>query len=124
MGKYKIKYNYQTGDSFHTETCEEVLEFEWEDLDIAKEGLKRINEHYKWYESKNSYSFNKDEVSKPEWHNVNTDHVSNEYYLMNIRMDNGNEVQFWPPWVGYFESLHWAEIIIEDDPDMRIEVGY
>lgn len=120
MGKYKIKYNYQTGDSFHTETCEEVLEFDWEDLDIAKEGLKRINEHYKWYSSKNSYSFNKNEVSKPEWHNVNTDLVSQEHYLMNIRMDNGKEVQFWPPWCGYFETLYGAEIIIEDS-DMKIE---
>ena len=119
--KYKIKYHYQTGDSFHTEECEDILEFEWGDLEIAKESLKRINEHYKWYQSKNSY-FREDSPEKPEWHNVNSEHVhlSGEHNLMNIRMDNGKEVQFWPPWCGYFESLHWAEIITEDS-DMKIE---
>ena len=33
---YKIKYYYQTGDSFHTEEREELLEFEWKDLNPVK----------------------------------------------------------------------------------------
>jgi hypothetical protein len=118
--KYKIKYCYQTGDSFHTEQLTKVLEFEWEDLEISKESLKRIKEHWKWYSYKTNYYGYKEEVEKPNWHNVDTSHVTDEHYLMNIRMDNGKEVQFWPPWCGYFESLHWAEIITEDS-DMKIE---
>jgi len=122
MGKYKIKYSYCTGDSFHSEDREDILEFEWDDLDIAKESLKRINEHYKWYSFKeNYYGRDKEEVFKPEWHNIKSEHVSSDHYLMNIRMDNGNEVQFWPPWCGYFEHLYWAEITIEGDTDMKIE---
>jgi hypothetical protein len=118
--KYKIKYHYQTGDSFHTEEREDILEFDWDDLDKAKESLKRINEHYKWYSHNENYYSHNEKVEKPDWHNVDTSHVSSEHYLMNIRMDNGKEVQFWPPWCGYFESLHWAEIITEDS-DMKIE---
>jgi len=68
---YKIQYHYHTGDSFHTEEREDLLEFEWKDLDVAKECLKRIREHYRWYESKeNSYSFRHEEVTRPTWHNV------------------------------------------------------
>ena len=38
---YQIKYRYQTGDSFHTENLEDVLEFDWKNLDVAKECLNR-----------------------------------------------------------------------------------
>ena len=107
---YKIKYNYQTGDSFSNSDCEDVLEFEWKDLDIAKECLKRIKEHYEWYTSIEGYQKNK--VAKPKWHNVTGgDTLSGEHHLINIPMDNGNEVQFWAPWCGYFETLYGAEII-------------
>jgi len=122
MGKYKIKYHYQTGDSFHTEELEEVLEYDWNDLEIAKESLKRIKEHYEWYSYKTNYYGRADEVSKPEWHNVDSSNVSDEHYLMNIRMDNGKELQFWPPWCGYFETLYGAEIVIDGDSDMSFEI--
>ena len=122
---YKIKYHYQTGDSFHTEEREDLLEYEWKDLDVAKECLKRIREHYRWYESlENNYSFRNEEVEKPKWHNVKIEHhiLSNEHCLMNMPMDNGNEVQFWPPWCGYFEDLYGAEIVTEGDTDMKFEL--
>jgi hypothetical protein len=121
---YKIKYSYRTGDSFHTEELENILEYEWEDLDIAKDSLKRIKEHYKWYEGIESHSRFSEKIPKPDWHNVNSEHVSSEHYLLNIKMDNGKEVQFWPPWCGYFEALYGAEIISEGDNDMKFEVGY
>ena len=109
---YQIKYDYKTGNSFHTETREDLLEYEWEDLKVAKEALKRIREHYEWYQGiENVWS---DEVEKPEWHNIKPDSVSKdmEHCLINIPMDNGEEVQFWAPWCGYFETLYGAEIVI------------
>ena len=122
---YKIKYTYQTGDSFHTEERENTLEFEWEDINIVKECLKRIKEHYKWYQSvENTYSFRHEEIKIPIWHNVSVpSHMkASEHCLMNIPMDNGKEVQFWPPWCGYFEYLHGAEIITEGNTDMKFEL--
>ena len=114
--KYKIKYYYRTGDSFHTEDSEELLEYEWEDLEVAKECLKRIKEHYTWYQYTESPRWI-DEVPKPEWHNIKADSITKdmEYHLINIPTDNGKEVQFWPPWCGYFEELYGAEIIGVDD---------
>jgi hypothetical protein len=102
---YKIKYYYETGDSFSIEDREDVLEFEWNDLKTAEECLRRIREHYEWYTSKESAFFGK-EKEKPKWHNVNTD------LSINLPMDNGKEVEFWPPWIGYFEKLYEAEIIL------------
>lgn len=56
MSKYKIKYNYDTGDSFHNEyDVEGNLELEWQNLEIAKANLKRIEEHYKQYREIESY---------------------------------------------------------------------
>lgn len=50
MGKYKIKYNYDTGNSFGTECdLEDYLELDFNDLEIAKVNLKRIEEHYVQY---------------------------------------------------------------------------
>ena len=56
MIEYKIKYSYRTGDSFNTSEGEDTLEYVWTDLDVAKEALKRIKEHYKWYDCIESYS--------------------------------------------------------------------
>jgi len=50
MGKYKIKYDYQTGDSFGSEDTDGILDLEWNNLDVAKANLKRIQEHWEMYE--------------------------------------------------------------------------
>lgn len=53
--KYKIEYSYRTGDSFSSNDAIGTLELEWNDLNVAKENLKRIQEHYKMYDALNSY---------------------------------------------------------------------
>lgn len=116
---YKIKYSYETGDSFGRQDTEGELEMEWENLDNAKIALKRIQEHYKWYEDHNrSYRYGKEKpVEEPAWHK------GEQYdFTLKVKLDNGNEVQFSAPWCGYFERLYSAEIFtpIEHD-DMRIE---
>ena len=109
---YKIKYDYRTGDSFHTEDSEGLLEYEWEDLAVAKEALRRIKEHYKWYESiENPWT---DDVERPKWHNIKPGSQIRDmdHCLLNMPTDNGEEVQFWPPWCGYFETLYGAQIVM------------
>jgi len=115
---FKIRYRYQTGDSFHRYDLEEILEYEWEDIQYARESLQRIKEHYLWYESKHKW-YSADTVLKPKWHNVKTeDKWMPEESLINLRIDKENEVQFWPPWCGYFETLYNAEIILDE----RVEI--
>jgi len=58
MSKYRIKYVYDTGDSFHNYPNQEgYVEITWENLDNAKANLKRIEEHYRLYKSLNSYNW-------------------------------------------------------------------
>jgi len=47
--KHKIKIWYTTGDSFGSHHRDEILEMEWDNLDVAKANLKRIKEHYICY---------------------------------------------------------------------------
>ena len=114
---YKIKYSYRTGDSFGSEDREEILEYEWEDIELAKEALKRIEEHYRWYESvSSSYSFSPKTIERPEWHKNELDdkgyHETTIQNMIVLNMDNGKKVQFWCPWCGYFESLYGCELVL------------
>jgi len=113
--KYTIECYYKTGNSFgsHEETT--ILEVSWDNLDIAKEALKRIKEHWEWYkyeDNKTNYRyFNTDKiVKKPKWHKVKT--KWDEHDLLNLPTDGGVDFQFYPPWIGYFETLRGAKIIV------------
>lgn len=122
--EHKIKYYYRTGDSFHSEDTESFLEIEWKDLSVAKEALKRIKEHYKWYKYvEYGKTFSDDTViEKPEWLKIDFDDKYTEHNLINLPLDNGKELQMWCPWCGYFETLYGAEIVSEDN-DMKFETG-
>jgi hypothetical protein len=122
--EHKIKYSYRTGDSFNTYDREEFLEIEWKDLNVAKEALKRIKEHYKWYKSVEDGRRYRDEpeVKQPVWWKVKNEHISTQHNLINLPLDNGKEIQMWCPWCGYFETLYGAEIV-SGDTDMKFETG-
>lgn len=49
MGKFKIKIHYSTGSSFHNEDTSSYIELSWDNIDIAKENLQAIKEHYEMY---------------------------------------------------------------------------
>ena len=58
MGKYKIKIEFQTGDSFSNSDETDYLDLSWDNLDIAKANLQSIKEHYDMYTAINSYGRN------------------------------------------------------------------
>lgn len=61
--KYRIKYNYDTGDSFRqSPDNSDFLEMVWEDLEVAKQNLQRIKDHYSQYRDCNSYSARKNKA--------------------------------------------------------------
>lgn len=122
---YKIKYTYDTGDSFHTESDREgILEMSWKDLEVAKANLNRIKEHYEFYcvVHSNGYRIRmtnaeKDKVlaaaRKKDWFAKDYD------FCLILKTDNGKDWQFNAPWCGYFERLNEAEIV-EDHSDRKI----
>lgn len=162
--KYQIQYEYTTGDSEHTGIEIDVLEFEWENIEVAKQNLSRIQEHYTQYQQlENSYphrdkqdylcifennkdkdwfvnkpllvaysaenekywwAIDKTQIEKVETGGYKTKYISDPSTAQNqiiLYMDNGNTVQLWPPWCGYFERLHSAKIITTSvNNDMEI----
>ena len=116
----RININYDTGSSFGTETgISELLEYDFNTQELAEEALKRIEEHYRWYYAKTcSYSWGPKEQPKPEWHKIKNKDIKDTSSMINLNVwskkDNKViEVEFWPFWIGYFESLNYAEIVGE-----------
>ena len=86
---YTILIDYTTGNSFNSERIsEEELGIVVSSLDMAKENLKRIKEHYKKY----SDSPNR-----------------GDHYKLDLLTDK-DERTIYPFWIGYFETLHGAKI--------------
>lgn len=119
---YHIKCSYQTGDSFETEDAEVVLQMKWESLEAAKAALKRIEEHWRWYEYEEKRwcweSRNKEAPKQPKWHKElrqQWDGRPVSPAVLAVLLDNGKSVQFPAPWCGYFERLYGAKIITSDD---------
>ncbi len=93
---YRIKYNYDTGDSFaNYPDNEEFLELEWQNIEVARANLVRIKEHYEQYRKVNS------------WGGRGND----QEYCINLYTDDNVKMQIMAPWCGYFESLNSAEIV-------------
>lgn len=53
--RYKIKIEYTTGNSFGSEDASDELDLTFENLEVAKDNLRRIKEHYNQYRDCNDY---------------------------------------------------------------------
>ncbi len=105
---YNIKIQYQTGDSFSTAEREETIEMEWVHLDRAKESLKRIQNHYEFYQKHDNIWEKPEGVELPEgvlWDD------ENKMICLELIADNGDPFRYGCFWVGYFESLRSATIV-------------
>lgn len=69
MTEYRIKISYSTGNSFGSEETSDYLEMTWQNIDIAKENLQHIKEHYDMYRNINSRS----NLTTQEWLRINKD---------------------------------------------------
>lgn len=98
MNLYDIEIDYTTGDSFGSERKTELL-CNPTSINNAKENLKRIKEHY--VRCKDNY---------------NTD----ERYELELVTNEGTR-KISPFWIGYFETLHGAKVVVDEDPDMKFE---
>ena len=96
---YDIEIDYTTGNSFGRERETEILGNP-SSLENAKENLKRIKEHYLKYADKHS--------------------STGEEYELELLTDHGAR-NIHPFWFGYFETLHGAKIIIDED-EMSFEL--
>jgi hypothetical protein len=106
---YKIKINYDTGDSYYRYPGKtHILELSWSSLENAESNLTRIKEHYKLYESiHRNYSSDKTilEFKTKDWY------VEENTNLIKLYSDDGKPWQILPTWVGFFETLNYCVII-------------
>lgn len=111
---YRIKIHYTTGNSFNTDDYEECLEYGWQNLDMAKESLKRIKNHYKFYQD-HGEQWTKPKCKLPVGVKWNNEH---RMLMLELMTDDGKSYFYSSFWTGYFETLHSATIIC-DDEDMK-----
>jgi hypothetical protein len=121
MKVYKIIVNYDSGDSFGTypnQECECI--YEWDNLDIAKENLKRIAEHNKAVQKLNGWR----SYGKGSW----DDYKNERWYCKDrpqhgvvLLTDDNTEYDESCSWVGYFETMNHCQVVPNQD-DMRIDV--
>ncbi len=128
MKKYRILVNYYTGNSFGSHDTEDYLDLSWNNLDVAKENLKAIKDHYKMYNEIEGSSWkakkSREEILedyKNNWWFPENDDSFSTHNLMKLKTDEGKTVQQWNFWCGYFEGLYGAEIVSEDN-DMKFEL--
>lgn len=115
--KYTIKIEYTTGNSFNSERLSENLEFEWQNIEMAKANLKRIKNHYEFYMEYNN-THKKPDVTLLEGVIWNDKYRSICLELIN---DERKPFSFGNFWTGYFETLHSIEVVAVVDEDMKIE---
>ena len=99
---FDIEIEYETGNSFNTETRFEMLCNPVSTIDMAIDNLKRIQKHYK--ECADNPNFGK-------------------HYSLVLLTDHG-ERTISPFWIGYFEKLHNAKIVIDmtDNKDLSFDM--
>jgi hypothetical protein len=127
--KYTININYDTGDSFHSEyDVNETLDISWENIEIAKENLKRIQDHYNFVKKPYSYEYRgksnkeieeiKKNASKQPWFVSQYPEI-----CLYLKLDDGKKFQQSSFWSGYFEKLNYIEIVVleKEENDLRID---
>lgn len=130
---YTIKVRYITGDSFNSYETDCDLEGSWE-LEVAKENLKRIKEHYKLYDNRNNYyslgmaeyfeQILKD-INNASWFCKGNGRDSSTWqWHINLKENDGSEKDYYVRWCGYFERLVTAKVtaITPEENDMEFSV--
>lgn len=122
--RYRIKIEYKTGNSFRTFNTEDYVECSWEKLEVAKENLARIKEHYKYYQSCHDYYLSREikdikkEAEKKPWYSSQYD------FCVKLKLDDGTETDYCSFWCGYFEKPYSAEIVQDPDSDSDLKISF
>lgn len=111
MNDYKIQVRYITGHSLKSEEDIRILDLEWSNLDIAKENLQAIKEHYQFYTEINEVASKKDYAELVNKYKNKWWFVKDSKSSMKLKADNGNTMQQYNFWCGYFERLLEASIV-------------
>ena len=134
---WKIKFTYDTGNSFEQEsgvegylcTTSSCKSYIWDEIEDAQETLRRLKEHYLWQDSLDT-TYGKD-LSRPEWWTGKFDpkrrFSGDDYFSFNAPGNDGEEIRLYAgTYMGYFDQLIGAEIesVIPDNDKNKITISY
>jgi len=106
--KYQINIHYITGHSLHTEATMDSLELIWSQEQIALQNLKRIKEHFQYYDRLHS----REPLPRPTWFpDPPAQDLDYEQNSIELFTDAGKIWKIEVFWRGYFERLLKAEIV-------------
>jgi hypothetical protein len=115
MKQYTIEMFYCTSGTFGSKDIVNEIGYSWNNLDTAKENLKRIKYHYEWYTNryKSFSSINKRKIRRPQF-------VPKEWSTGIILLDDdGTEIDaIHTFWCTHFETLFHAKIKKVENPDL------
>lgn len=114
---YTIKIDYETGDSFGSEDCSSLLEASW-NLEVAKENLKRIEEHYKTIKDRDNYVSIASSKETDLMKKIKNERWYVERYFeryIKLLENDSTEKEYRCFWTGYFEILHGGTIVETDE---------
>lgn len=127
---YRIEIEYSTGNTFGTHVTTNMIDdVVFADLESAKQALKIIAKHKEMCEgAKSSWRMSEKEraeklaeLARQPWA------VKSEYssdYEFQLKVPTSKDCQEWETiycfWMGYFETLHEARIVSDDDDGMSI----
>ena len=118
---HSITVTYETGDSF---SChDETYGIKCDSLEIARENLKRIKEHYDYYEWLTMNERGLERTAAPPIPNGTTicTKYGSAYAELSLITSKDSFKMQTPPWCGYFEHLIGA-VINADESDMSFNL--
>ncbi|ASV44524.1 hypothetical protein PBI_SCTP2_509 [Salicola phage SCTP-2] len=125
---YTIKINYTTGNSFQSHDEVDYVGMAWDRFDKAQRALKNIIEHYAFVDYCEHYGRRRpkglskdqfDELIQKEWFyagkTLDPETIINNFEwqnYLNVEDDKNLVVPIHIFWVGHFEELNNAEIVL------------
>lgn len=116
---YTIKIDYQTGNSFGIEDRSSNLEANW-NLEVAKENLQRIKEHYQIIKDRDNYVSIGSSKETSLMKKIKTERwYTGKYFEWSIKLleNDSTEKEYRCFWTGYFERLYGGTIVETDEYD-------
>jgi hypothetical protein len=104
---FKIKIDYETGDSFSTYCDSTYLEGSFEKIETVKENIQRIKNHCEFYK-KYSNIWEKPNEDLPKGVVWEEEH---RCIVLETIDDEGNKFVEWPEWTGHFETLLEVSVV-------------
>jgi len=127
--KYQIKIYYQTGDSYSNNDETIYLELTWNNLDVAKENLQRIKEHYEMYNDVEKMGRFSQKRTKEQWFELNKD---KEWFVYEPKLycvsrdfaiDESNKKKYEGDWEyrpDWYFAFHTLRLKTDDGTPMRM----